>query len=57
MHAPWANQGDGVKKRLASTPEFIWLFCFLVLAALAPTVIAKVLLLAICALLGWLYVR
>ncbi|MEM5342925.1 hypothetical protein [Paraburkholderia azotifigens] len=46
-----------MKKRLLSTPEFVWLFCFLVLAALAPTVFAKVLLLAICALLGWLYVR
>jgi hypothetical protein len=57
MHCALRNQGDGVKKRPASTPEFIWLFCFLVLAALAPTVFAKVLLVAICALLGWLYVR
>ncbi|CAG9231675.1 hypothetical protein PSAB6_570034 [Paraburkholderia sabiae] len=57
MHCALRNQGDGVKKRPASTPEFIWLFCFLVLAALAPTVFAKVLLVAICTLLGWLYVR
>ena len=57
MQVPLANQGNDVNKRLASTPEYIWLVCFLVLAALAPTVFAKVLLLAICALLGWLYVR
>jgi hypothetical protein len=45
-----------VKKRLALlTAEIIWLLCFLVLAALAPTLFAKIVLLAICALLVWLY--
>ncbi|CAG9233771.1 MULTISPECIES: hypothetical protein [Paraburkholderia] len=45
-----------MKKRLASlTAEIVWLLCFLVLAALAPTFFAKIVLLAICALLVWLY--
>ena len=45
-----------MKKRLGSlTAEIIWLLCFLVLAALAPTLFAKIVLLAICALLVWLY--
>ena len=56
MRCRLADQGDGVKKRLASlTAEIIWLLCFLVLAALAPTLFAKIVLLAICALLVWLY--
>ena len=51
-----ADQGDRVKKRLASlTAEIIWLLCFLVLVALAPTLFAKIVLLVICALLVWLY--
>jgi hypothetical protein len=45
-----------VKKQLASSkPELIWLGCFLVLALSAPTVFAKALLFALCALLVWLY--
>ncbi|WP_162600884.1 hypothetical protein [Paraburkholderia sp. C35] len=45
-----------MKKRVVSlTAEIIWLVCFLVLVAFAPTFFAKVLLLAICALLVWLY--
>jgi len=45
-----------VKKRVRSLiAEIIWLLCFLVLAAVAPTFFAKVLLLVICALLVWLY--
>ncbi|BCG00288.1 hypothetical protein PPGU19_048560 [Paraburkholderia sp. PGU19] len=45
-----------MKKRLASlTAEIIWLLCFLVLVALAPTLFAKIVLLVICALLVWLY--
>jgi hypothetical protein len=51
-----ADQGDGVKKRLGSlTAEIIWLLCFLLLVAFAPTPFAKIVLLAICALLVWLY--
>jgi len=45
-----------VKKRLGSlTAEIIWLLCFLLLVAFAPTLFAKIVLLAICALLVWLY--